>query len=169
MSKLKVKHLSDFGENYFRETMSLHQKIINSFLKKSQKRNFQKLVEEGLINLSRTQKFLVHGEVYPDNIMKDESGKIYLLDWENLGLGTLAHDTTSVFLRIKEEKSKNEFFEKIKFKEKEEFKKFFPLEITLQSIDSLNFFEENYKKGEIKKIEKEKSQNYFLKIINKFL
>lgn len=167
--KQKVKYLSDFGENYFRETFRLHQRVINSFLKKSQRGNFQKLVKEGLINLGRTQKFLVHGEVYPNNIMKDKSRKIYLLDWENLGLGTLAHDTATVFLRIKEKKSKNEFFEKIKFKKREEFKKFFPIEIVLQSIGSLNFFEEEHKKGKIKKIEKEKSQDYFLKMIENFL
>lgn len=146
----KIKKKSSFSSSYFQESLKLHQKVINLNLASNQKNKLKKLIK-----IKPKKLFPVHGEVYPNNFMKDKKGKVYLLDWENFGFGNLAHDSASVYLRLKSKKSKEFFLKQIEFRNEKDFEKFFRVEMILQSIGSFQHL---------------KSQKaYFLDQIKKFL
>jgi len=130
----EIKNLSNFSSFYFKEGLRLHKKIIDKTLTPVQKNKLKKLIKN-------QPKILVpvHGEVYPNNLIEDRQGKIYLLDWENFGFGNLAHDSASVYLRLKDKVSKEFFLKQIDFKNKRDFNNFFRIEIVLQSIGSLQY------------------------------
>lgn len=145
----RIKNKSSFSSSYFQESLKLHQNIINSNLTSSQRTKLK-----NLIKLKPKKLFPVHGEVYPNNLVENKEGKIYLLDWENFGFGNLARDSVSVYLRLKDENQKQIFLKELKFKNQENFEEFFKIEIILQSIGSLRHLkgQKNYFLRQIKKV-----------------
>lgn len=161
--KKNIPHLSNFNGRYFNTTIRLHAKEIKSFLKEKQRKQLFVLIKKAKKFLSSYNKTIVHGEIYPDNLIKDQSGRILLLDWENVGIGSLARDAASVYLRIKEKPLSRIFLKNLNLLKQKPFQLFFQLEIILQSIGGLNYFGRN--KDRISKKERMRNQSYFLEKI----
>lgn len=153
--KKNVSNLSDFGKGHFDFTFKLHQKEINLFLKREQINKLLDLMKKAEQILALNNKVAVHGEVYPDNIIKNKKGEIFLLDWENIGIGNPAHDVVSVYLKIKEDSLRQIFFKKLNFSKEKFFPLFFQLELILQSLGCLHYIKEIGKENKyyIKKYE----------------
>ena len=153
--KKSVSNLSDFGKGHFDFTLKLHQKEINLFLKREQIKQLPGLIKKAEQVLALNNKVAVHGEVYPDNIIKNKKGEIFLLDWENIGIGNPAHDAVSVYLKIKEESLRQFFLKKLNFSKEKFFPLFFQLELILQSLGCLHYIKEISKENKyyIKKYE----------------
>ncbi len=165
--KRGVSNLSDFGKGHFDFTLRLHQKEIKLFFKKEQIKRLLDLIEKAKKSLSSENVVVVHGEVYPDNLVRDEKRKIFLLDWENIGIGNPAHDPVSVFLRLKENSLSQFFLNNLDFINQSGFQLFFQLEVILQSLGSLSYLERS--KKQISKKKKEMIRIHFLKKISEFL
>lgn len=165
--KSGVPNLSDFGKGHFDFTLRLHQREINLFFKKEQIKRLLDLIEKAKKSLSAENAVVVHGEVHPDNLVRDKKGKIFLLDWENIGSGNPAHDPVSVFLRLKENSLSQFFLNNLDFINQRGFQLFFQLEVVLQSLGSLSYFEKS--KKQISKKKREMARIHFLKKINEFL
>ena len=167
-SKIKksVLKLSNFGNFYFDFALKWHRKEIVFFLKKEKIEKLFNLIKKAKEILTPRNLAVVHGEIYPNNLMEDKKGRIFLLDWENIGLGNLGHDAASVYLRLKDEYLSQFFLKNLNLSKQKFFQYFFTIEIVLQSIGSLSHF--NEVKTISKKFKKE-ARIHFLKKINQFL
>jgi aminoglycoside phosphotransferase (APT) family kinase protein len=129
-----IKNKTSFSSSYFKESFIFHQETINSNLASFQKNKLKKMIQ-----IKPKKNFPVHGEVYPNNFIEDKKREIHLLDWENFGFGSLARDSASVYLRLKDKNSKQIFLNRINFKNQVDFEQLFSLEVILQSIGSLQY------------------------------
>lgn len=156
--KKNIPHLSDFGPYYLSFALKFHQKQIKIFLDEEQRKKFQGLIKQAKKALSLDVcKTAVHGEVYPNNLIKSQKGGIFLLDWENIGIGSFSRDAASVYLRLKNETLRSYFLKNLPFSNEKFFPLLFQVEIILQSLGSLDYFESagrkniSYFQGAIKK------------------
>jgi hypothetical protein len=156
----KIPNLSDFSSKYFDLAVKFHKEQIKEFLNKEQKLKLSVLLNRAneLIKAGNNTS-AVHGEVYPNNLVKDKKGDIFLIDWENIGIGSPARDSASIYLRIKDSRQSQLFMEKLPMMENVNFKLFFQLEIILQSIGGIDHFQD--KKIIINQKERESSIKYF--------
>lgn len=154
----QIPYLANFDKSYFKESLKLHQKEIKDYLNLNQQKNLKKLVDL-IIKTPRflKPKIVVHGEFYPDNFIKTKKGEIFILDWENIGLGNLWHDPCSLYLRLGKKELEKKFLKNFNPKS---LTSLFNLEVILQSIGSLRYFEEKYLKRKISKKEKETGINH---------
>lgn len=164
--KEKVANLSDFGIGYFDFAMKFRKKEIKKFLDKEQEIIFLSLIEKSKNIINSGIVSVVHGEVYPNNLMEDKNGRIVLLDLENIGIGNPAHDIAAVYLRLKRKSLSEILISGTDFCDKEPYKTLFKTEIILQTLGSLAYFESNKK---FSKPMKANGQKYFIDIIKNFL
>ncbi|MDD5145974.1 MAG: phosphotransferase [Candidatus Pacebacteria bacterium] len=162
----KIPNLADFGKNYIDFFLRFHKSEIKNFLDKNKAEKFFNLIEKAKKILVPEKLTVIHGEVYPNNLMENKAGKIFLLDWENIGIGNIAHDAVSVYLRIKERANSELFLKNLNFKDQKYFQLFFQLEIIMQSLGSASYFKN---KKELPENFRKESISYFLNAISRIL
>lgn len=163
--KKEISNLSDFGAAYFDFALKHHKREIKRFLGKGGGKTISDLIKKAKKILNNGRKFAVHGEVYPNNLMNNKKGDIILIDWENIGIGNPAHDVASVYLRLKNKVLSERLMRNLTFSKEDFFKLFFKIEIILQSLGSLSYFEDSKIPEKLKK----EAKGYFLCILKNFL